>query len=413
MARRSAAERATQDAQRFGVAFSAEEDAQMRNDGPEPAPEPNPEPPQPAEAPAPAPEPQPQPAPESGKQPDGKKPDGEKAPQVVPLPVLLEERNKHKDTVEALTKKYEDRLTQIVSRLTPQPATQVQPEPVAAREIPDADKDALGAIKMTAEEVKLLSDFKKRVEAQETAAAQEREIAGAASLMEIEFRKTTPDYDIAAQALLRARVGELVATGRNPVQAAQIARQDMLGLAAQALREGRNPAEIVYSLARGRGYVPQPTPQQHEETQRYAAEQEKAFKAVTQDYDQAAQFLTESRSNEYRDLGHTDQEVTQMIARDVEMIKRQAFQQKKNPAEIVYNIAKRRGYQPKTSNQSNGAEQIDRLRRGQEAGRSLGQAGGSAPAKTGIEALLAMSDGDFARALDKMSPAEKRRNFGD
>ena len=239
---------------------------------------------------------------------------------MVPIAALHEERERRKELqrqVEAVTRRTDERLNAIAQKLAP------QPEPVAKREMPDPERDTVGAVKMTAEEVKILSDFKRQIETRAAQAQTVQAVLGQASQLEREFVQTTPDYHEAGAFLRTARAQELAALGVDPYRAQQIVAAESVQLAHAALQHGRNPAQVIYTLAKTRGYAGQQ--QQH----------------VSDD-----------------------------------------------------------------------AAKLARIAKGQEAATSLGAASGAPPAKTGIEALLALSDGDFAKALDKMSPAQLREHFG-
>ncbi len=200
-------------------------------------------------------------------------------------------------------------------------------EPVK-REMPDPEKDMVGAVRMTAEEVKVLSDFKRQLEAQAAQSQAIQAVMGHASQLETRFAQDAPDYQAASEFLRTSRAQELSAFGLDQFRVRQILAAEKLQLAHAALQQGRNPAEIVYALAKMRGYAPKAP---------------------------AAQAAAGGEGE---------------------------------------------------------AAKLARIAKGQEAGASLGAASGAAPGKTGIEALLAMSDAEFATALGKMSVDQLRQHFG-
>lgn len=359
---------------------------------------------------------------ETEAQPGVDKPGEKELPQrtkMVPHEALHEERQrrqKAEERAEEIQRKADERLTAIISKLGEQkpaaPAAEVA-KPVEKTEIPDPDQDALGALRATTAEIKLLKDFKEKYEAGQASTTEAQVIIGKATSLEAEYERTVmPDYRQASQFMAESRKRELTALGNDPIQVQQIMRQEAIELAANAIQQGKNPAEVIAALAKSRGYQKQTTKQEHEEMGRYAATQETEFKTKTTDYDDAMTFLKTSRAGEYAAVGHTPEQIAQLLERDILLISRAAFTGKKNPAEMAYSIAKARGYQPKAATQT-GEQRLDNVRRGQEASRSLSNAGGSARAKTGIDALLGMSDAEFARAMDKMSPDQMRQHFGD
>ena len=146
---------AADDQRRLGVSMTPAEEAQLRG---EVAPSDSPEPAAPAAEPDPT---QQDAAASNASRPGDDRP--AERPGMVPLAALHEERERRKDLqrqVETLSQRTDQRLRMIAEKLSG-----AQPQAAdAPREIPDPEKDALGAIKMTADEVKVLGDFKRRLE---------------------------------------------------------------------------------------------------------------------------------------------------------------------------------------------------------------------------------------------------------
>jgi len=249
---------------------------------------------------------------------------------TVPLAALHEERERRKELqrqIEDVNRRADERFSLIAQKLAAS-----APAAEAKREMPDPEKDAVGAIRMTAEEVKVLSDFKRRVEAQAVQSQAMQAVFAHAARLENEFEARTPDFKAASAFLRDARAQELSTLGVDAYHVQQVLGLEKLQLAQLALQHGRNPAEVIYALAKSRGYSPN-------------AGAPKAPASAKTDGDGEAAKLA-------------------------------------------------------------------RIARGQEAGTSLGAASGAAPGKTGIEALLAMSDAEFSTALDKMSADQLRQHFG-
>jgi hypothetical protein len=67
----------------------------------------------------------------------------------------------------------------------------------------------------------------------------------------------SPTYNEASAFLISQRRAELAATGAyNPLQITQPIQQEAIGLSAQALQAGRNPAQVVMDVAKARGFAP-------------------------------------------------------------------------------------------------------------------------------------------------------------
>ena len=161
-----------------------------------------------------------------------------------------------------------------------------------------------------------------------------------------------------------------------------------------------------------------------------AQELEAVFMKTTADYQQASTYLQQWRHAELEEMGYTNpQQRQQMIAAEAIQIARAAIAQNKNPAEVVYNAAKRRGYKPAASAEGEGEGQgegegerrqeqqqqrddearLKAAQRGQTENRSLGQARGGAKRPLTVDALMAMDDEAFDKA---MSTPEGRALMG-
>jgi len=141
----------------------------------------------------------------------------------------------------------------------------------------------------------------------------------------------------------------------------------------------------------------------------YAVEKENEFKSKTPDYDEASKFLIQSRNEELAELGYEPDQVKQMIDVERLTIAAQAKAQGKNPAELVYNIAKRRGFTAKAPDGEKAAtegappvtseQKIDAAKKGAEYATSLSNGRGNLPPGLTVQRLLEMSEADFDRAM--------------
>lgn len=120
------------------------------------------------------------------------------------------------------------------------------------------------------------------------------------------------------------------------------------------------------------------------------------FAQTTPDFSDAYKYALEARLNEYKAVGYDDNEAKAMVIEDEMAIVTKAFQRGENPARMIYELAKTRGYTksiPQTT-QTNNAEKMETLQRGIAASKSV-NAAGSKPAQLTIEAINAMSDDEF------------------
>jgi len=151
------------------------------------------------------------------------------------------------------------------------------------------------------------------------------------------------------------------------------------------------------------------------------AEGEVEFKADNPDYDDAVKHFRQSVREELEEQGLRGQELEKEFATTLINLAKKAMDADRNPAEVVYSLAKKRGFKggATTVNKvdekiaatqadiDKAAEKIQTLRQGQQAGRSLSSVGGgngtggqvtltSAAKKTGKELLA-----DYAKLKEQ------------
>lgn len=81
------------------------------------------------------------------------------------------------------------------------------------------------------------------------------------------------------------------------------------------------------------------------------------FAATTPDVHEAFKFLSGSRAEELKDVGYSDQEVFQIISADTRELVQRAYKQGKDPVDILYKAAKKRGYA--TKGEANGQKKAE------------------------------------------------------
>lgn len=185
------------------------------------------------------------------------KPEAEKEQTVVektvPLAALQETREALKEEKrrnEEIQRRTDERLRLLTEALSKAPEAT---KPVV---IPDPDKDALGALKTHQQQLKELMEYKQRSEAQQAENAQRQNIISRAQQLEAQFVQETPDYGNASQFLIKSRHDELMATGMyTPEQVQKTIQGETMALAQQAISNGTNPAQIIYAIAKARGYT--------------------------------------------------------------------------------------------------------------------------------------------------------------
>ncbi len=189
---------------------------------------------------------------------------------TVPHAALHEERTRRQETERLLADErkarqtLEERTNLILQRFAApqQPATQAQP---STPEIPPFDQDPAGHILgQVRQQGAILGELVQAVTGQSRqneAAAGMQQLTTRAAAMERDFAATNPDYDKASAHLFEMRRQELVAAGwTDPAEIQTMMANEATGLAARALQQGRNPAAVVYELAKLRGYAVAPPP---------------------------------------------------------------------------------------------------------------------------------------------------------
>lgn len=128
----------------------------------------------------------------------------------------------------------------------------------------------------------------------------------------------------------------------------------------------------------------------------------KAFEANTPDYQDAYRHMIQMRTQDYLDSGMTATEAKAAVSNDELSIAARALQQGKNPAEIVYNMAKRYGYAKKDvpPTKEEGANKLDQIKKGLDASKTLDERG-TPPAEPSIENLENMSDADLNKLVEQ------------
>lgn len=141
-------------------------------------------------------------------------------------------------------------------------------EQAAPEEMPDPEKDAMGALKFLLKEQQKVKEYQGQTQAERERATAHQAVMSEAGRQENEFLKTQPDFDAttgtsptyneASAFLLNMRRAELQALGFDPQKIQKTVTEEALGLAATALQNRQNPAEIVMNLAKARGFAAKP-----------------------------------------------------------------------------------------------------------------------------------------------------------
>ena len=123
--------------------------------------------------------------------------------------------------------------------------------------------------------------------------------------------------------------------------------------------------------------------------------EEQAFVARQPDYQNAIQHMHQLRTRELQVLGMDEFAAEQKSAAELREFAYITAAQGRSPAEIAYNLAKARGYNPTPTQDPQ--QRIQTAQRGTAAAASLG-GGSSTSGGVSARQLLAMSDDEFAAA---------------
>ncbi len=193
----------------------------------------------------------PAPKPETGNVADAGK-DGDGVEKVVKLAALHEERTRRKE-VERQHRQTQQELAELRGKFSVLDKIVTPP----AAEPPTVETDIFGVVKNTTTTV---DDIKKRLDARDAALAEQakrNELIDAYKVDAAQFASKTPDFMPAYEHLLASRSQELIALGHDTHQAVHKALlDDEFAIAQMALASRRSPAEVIYALAKLRGYAP-------------------------------------------------------------------------------------------------------------------------------------------------------------
>lgn len=193
----------------------------------------------------------------------------------VSIHALHEERERRKESEAQLNQlreqaaRMEERFAQFQQRWQEQQVAAQEPE------VTYEDNPAEYLRRQTERLQQETEAQRQRNQQQEALAQQQasyRDFYAKVTSQEQQFAQQATDYYDAVQHLREARAQEYTAAGYAPEQVQAIITQEAHSVAANALRNGRNPAEAFYELAKLRGWsgqqAPSEPPPPSEEVQR-------------------------------------------------------------------------------------------------------------------------------------------------
>lgn len=205
---------------------------------------------------------------------------------LVPLAALHEERERRKELAAKLEEadrrnvaeraKLDERLNIIMQSLQQQTTPQAPTEPQFIQQFmeanPGVSKEQAEAAWLEDEPTNYLKWKQEELAKQVTAIQQQageqaettkkqteyQQFVSAYQAKSAEFAQKTPEFKEAYNFIVSNRDRELQILGfTDPVQRNNIISNEELGIAQQAFREGVNPAQRIYEMAKFRGFKPQ------------------------------------------------------------------------------------------------------------------------------------------------------------
>ncbi|MFN9116003.1 MAG: hypothetical protein ACK5XN_38645, partial [Bacteroidota bacterium] len=160
------------------------------------------------------------------------------------------------EQAEAARQAMAERLAKLEGRAEATPAP--EPKPALEEQEPDADLYPEDHARWEVRQLKKeLEDVKKFKQQQEQVSTFQRQVAGVQAL-EGQFKATAPDYDDAVQFLVEKekRMKRLLNPQATDAQLEAQIQTEKVALFKQILAAGKNPAEMVYEIAKQDGWQP-------------------------------------------------------------------------------------------------------------------------------------------------------------
>lgn len=198
----------------------------------------------PASAPEPAPMPEPAPVP-APVTPEPAPAPAHETPEAA-LQRILSREAAHREQLEQSLAKLQKQIEDVTK---PPPA----PEP-------DAVKDPLGAMmhklqRITEEVESLKTGMAKQTEQEQQAERMNEFVRGLRQVRD-EFARQQPDFMDAYKHLRQARADDLRDVGVSEADIQRALLQDEMAVAHNAVAQGKNPAAVIYNMAKRYGYAP-------------------------------------------------------------------------------------------------------------------------------------------------------------
>jgi hypothetical protein len=128
------------------------------------------------------------------------------------------------------------------------------------------------------------------------------------------------------------------------------------------------------------------------------------FKELHPEYPDAAKHFMDAYASELRDTGLEGNDLTAAMQNNFAGIVARSVAAGKDPAEIIYNMAVRRGFKSETA-----AAKLETIAKGQEQSRTLPGGGGTSSGQMSMGKIADLKGAAFDAAFDKLRASERRR----
>jgi translation initiation factor IF-2 len=174
-------------------------------------------------------------------------------PRTIPLAAHLEERKALKAQLDAMQAELAA-LKNPPKPPAPEPEYNADPKAYTDHKV----QSVLQQLEQVKGETTKQLETTQQTAAQAAEQAQQQQFLQAISAAESDFVKTQPDYFDAVQHIRQVRLQQIQMFNPEVTQeqAAQIIRNEEIGMAVQLARSGRNPITTAYQLAKAYGYQP-------------------------------------------------------------------------------------------------------------------------------------------------------------
>lgn len=206
--------------------------------------------------------------PEPTPEPAADEPKAEEAPKRKPLPP--EELDKRWRASSAALKEERRKTRELEDRLDKASPAQSKADELmeAIASLRDDDEDPIEDIATVKKALKIFRERQEADRANEQASRQQQtafqRFSSTVTDSESEFREENPDYDDAQTYFKKSLRAELEGLGLDGDELDQEFTRQVLGVAQKAIEKGKSPAEVVYNVAKLRGFKGSEAPKAQE-----------------------------------------------------------------------------------------------------------------------------------------------------